>query len=60
MNTEYYQFSRSAWFELQRTSSGYYELKTQWYGYTYNNTFSTKQAALEEMLSYFKTNSLDN
>ncbi len=39
-------------FTLERTSSGRYKLKTEWGGNTFWNMFSTKEKAMEEILSY--------
>ena len=37
---------------LEKTSSGYYKLKTEWGGNTFWNIFSTKEKAMEEILSF--------
>ena len=37
---------------IERTSSGYYEVVAEWGDSTFTNIFSTKEAALEEILSY--------
>ena len=37
---------------LEKTSSGYYIVVAKYEGYEFKNMFSTKEKALEEILSY--------